>query len=56
MRGYKFYLITEAGRSLRTITYANKDLFEWNGGWAFQKQLIQNPNKQSKVLFLLIIK
>ena len=53
MRGYKFYLNTSIGTSLRTITYTDKYIFEWNGGWAFLNQLKQNPNKQSKVLFIL---
>jgi len=51
--GQFFYYINQHGKFIRKITWADKNLFEWNRGWAEIDQLTPNENKTSNVKFIL---
>jgi len=47
------YIVNEYGKFLRKIVWKGKYKFEWNSGWANVNQLSSNPNKKSKIKFIL---
>lgn len=48
-----FYLITPQGKFLRRIHTVTGGTFEWYWGWANCNELTSNPDKKSKVKFIL---
>lgn len=53
MKGKKIYILTDHGKFLRRITYCEKGVFEFNGGWAKVEQLQKNKDLTSKVRLIL---
>lgn len=51
--GDKIYKIDWYGEYLRTITYIGKDTIEWKYGYAFKNKVKINPNKKSKVKYIV---
>lgn len=47
------YVVNEYGKFLRKIVWKGKNKFEWNSGWANVSQLSSNPDKKSKIKFIL---
>jgi hypothetical protein len=51
--GDKLYKIDCNGRYLRTITYVGENKVEWRHGYATKVQIQLNPNKRSKVKYII---
>lgn len=51
--GDKIYVITERGKFLRTIGWVGNTKVEWKWGWANIQQLELNPDKKSRVKFIV---
>ena len=47
------YVVNEYGKFARKVTWKGKNKFEWNSGWAKVSQLSSNPDKKSKIKFIL---
>ena len=52
-KGDRFYLINQYGTFLKKISWLGEHNFEWLGGWCDVDSLELNPNKKSKVKFIL---
>jgi len=52
-KGDLFYLQNKHGKVLRKITWLGETNFEWANGWCSIGQLELNPNKKSKVKFII---
>ena len=51
--GDKIYKIDSAGKFLRTITHVGKNKIEWDCGYAMKNQIQINPDKKSKVKYIV---
>lgn len=52
LRDY-FYLITNGKQYLLRIKYLSDTIFEWDCGWGNVADMVSNPNKKSKVKYVL---
>ena len=51
--GDKIYKIDCAGKFIRTIIYVGERTIEWKWGYATKEQVQPNPNKKSKVKYIV---
>lgn len=51
--GEKIYVIDWVGKFLRTITYVGQNKIEWKFGYAMKNQIQINPDKKSKVKYII---
>jgi hypothetical protein len=51
--GDKIYVEIDGQISLKTINYVSVQIFEWKYGWAFIDDIKLNPNKKSKVKYII---
>ena len=51
--GDKIYKIDCNGKYLRTINYVGESKVEWKHGYAMKSQIEINPNKKSKVKYII---
>jgi hypothetical protein len=51
--GDKIYKIDYAGKFLRTIIYVGENKIEWKWGYAMKNQIETNPDKKSKVKYIV---
>jgi hypothetical protein len=47
------YVVNEYGKFLRKVTWKGQYNFEWKSGWAPINKLSSNPDKKSKIKFIL---
>jgi hypothetical protein len=52
-KGTKFYFVNKYGKFLRTITWVGELKFEWDSGYALNSKLLPNPNKKSRVKYIV---
>ena len=51
--GDRIYKIDCNGRYLRTLTYVGEAKVEWKYGYATKEQIQPNPDKKSKVKYIV---
>jgi hypothetical protein len=51
--GTKIYVLLDGLKLLRTINYSSSTIFEWKWGWDFIYNIKPNPNKKSKIKYIL---
>ena len=51
--GDKIYKIDCSGKYLRTIIYVGENTIEWKWGYATRNQVKANPDKKSKVKYII---
>lgn len=51
--GDKIYKIDCNGKYLRTINYVGESKIEWKYGYATKEQIKPNPDKKSKVKYII---
>ena len=51
--GDRIYKIDCNGKYLRTITYVGEAKVEWKNGYAMKNQIEANPNKKSKIKYVI---
>lgn len=51
--GTKIYVLLNGLKLLRTINYSNNEILEWKWGWAYINDLKFNPDKKSKIKYII---
>jgi hypothetical protein len=52
-KGDKIYIIDFYGKYLRTINYVGENKIEWKYGYAMKDKIEVNPDKKSKVKYIV---
>ena len=51
--GDRIYIVTEQGNYQRKINWLGEHFVEWNCGFCSVNELLPNPNKKSKIKFII---